>query len=690
VPTASPADGQRDRDGAGLSIAPIAAVALLVVVPGLGAVLLVFPPGRISFASALALMFGFGYSVTALTAAVLAVSGVLGSVSFLAAVAGVTILVWAGALFRHGLRSRLVEIREGARNHIWANSVGIGVIALFAAVRFHRYSPLLNYDIAAGWRYWADGLIIAHAGHIPAHTPGWGSTYPTTVSKVILNSYLAALSYHLAPLAGMAGVLWVSAVGMFTGLWALARELGLRIVAPLVPILVVALPAHVPLNQEITSDLDVFTAEDLGRMVSVAALVIGIRAVRQRDPASAFSAGIVLLVAEGTHLIPAVVAAGLLGVYAVTYAVSVHAVRRTLLTLGIVAATALIGWAAIVTAAGGQLGFERVSHASGTPGYPAAYDPARSFQLGKPIFVPGRARRPYYFLPRTIVDTYLTSAVGSNARRPPASAVAIFAVTAAISILLLVFRRFELAPVGAMALALAISIVLVALAFDYRYSTLVPADFGLHRLYDYDAIPLVLAAAGGAEVVGRLLASWNRRGELVLAAVAVVLTVGALLDLHPSRAATTAPAAKRLFASVRAVVPCDSRILPDARTAGSFAALTGRESVVEGMAPYLNPAVMHQVLPILFAARQFFAHPSENAAFLRREHVDFVLLLTDPTVRIGQSGGRLGRHVDRAGLRSLPELHRVLRRNTFQLYAVGRNVLTPPGDDPKPCATAIA
>ena len=42
--------------------------------------------------------------------------------------------------------------------------------------------------------------------------------------------------------------------------------------------------------------------------------------------------------------------------------------------------------------------------------------------------------------------------------------------------------------------------------------------------------------------------------------------------------------------------PCGARILPDRVTLGTFAAATGRVSVVEGMGPYLRPAMLHTVL----------------------------------------------------------------------------------------------
>jgi hypothetical protein len=159
--------------------------------------------------------------------------------------------------------------------------------------------------------------------------------------------------------------------------------------------------------------------------------------------------------------------------------------------------------------------------------------------------------------------------------------------------------------------------------------------------------------------------------------------------VRPPVAAAEAGRAQSLYATVRATVPCTARILPDARTAGSFAALTGRRSVIEGMAPYLNPALMKRVLPVLLGAREFFRKPPQNRGYLARERVDFVLLLTDPTVRIGQSGGRVDQGADFAAVRALPDLRLVRRRRAFELYAVGGARTRPPGAHRRACYAAL-
>jgi hypothetical protein len=672
-----------------VSGAATALIALVVLVPGCGATLALFPARSVSVPATIALSLGLGYALTALTATLLALMGVLTAASVIGAEATVAAAVWAIALRRQGPRARL----RAARMHGWESRTrdltGLAVVLVFAIMRYTRYSPLLNLNVASGWRYWADGAIIGHAGHIPAQTVGWGSTYPTTVSKVVLNSSVGSVSLFAGPIHGMGAMLWLSAVGMLVVVWALAAEIGLGLIAPLVPVLLLVVPDRLPLNHEITSDLNVFTAENLGRMVAIAALLLAVIAVRSGSRTKAAAAGIVLVACAGTHLVPAAVAAGLLVCYAAVHGASRRHLRRTVVVLAVIGTTTLVGWGAIVLGAGGQLGFQRVGGSSGSTGFPPAYDPSASFVVGHPVIHPVRTSRGHYYLPRTVVRWFLASTAGSTAIVPTRRDYAIVALTAALALALLILPRTGLRPIGAMALGLGAMILAVALIFNDRYTTRVPADFGVHRLYDYDAIPVILALAGAAELGARGLARLHRQVRPAVIVVAAIAAVAVAWGVRPPDDTAEAAQAQSVYATVRATVPCTARILPDARTAGSFAALTGRQSVIEGMAPYLNPALMKRVLPILLGARQFFHKPQQNIGYLSRERVDFVLLLTDPTVRIGQSGGRVDRGADFAGIRALSDLRLVTRRRAFELYAVGGARTLPPGAHQRACYAAL-
>ncbi|MGZ6131067.1 MAG: hypothetical protein ACXWLF_03525, partial [Myxococcaceae bacterium] len=259
--------------------ATIATATALVLVPGLGATLAAYPPGRIGPATRLALSFGLGYAVVGVTAVALVIAHVLHPATFFAALAAVTAALWIAGLRRGSLREHAAALADDVAADRFGLAIGALVFLAIAIVRL-RSSPLLNFEMFGPWRYWADGLEIADAGRVPAQTLQWGATWTPTVSKVVLNSYHAGLSYAIgrSPLPAMGALLWVASTGLAAGLWALGRELGLRRLAPLLPLLTLAV-----LNDELHRNLDVYTAENVGRMVAVCALVLGVRALRDRD-----------------------------------------------------------------------------------------------------------------------------------------------------------------------------------------------------------------------------------------------------------------------------------------------------------------------------------------------------------------------------------------------------------------------
>src|SRR5207247_1163558 len=80
-----------------------------------------------------------------------------------------------------------------------------------------------------------------------------------------------------------------------------ARELGLRLLAPLLVVLVMS--NDVFLSGEITRDFAGYRAEDVGRGLAFAGLALGIRAVRKRRRVDAVVAGLLLVPAEGPQLL---------------------------------------------------------------------------------------------------------------------------------------------------------------------------------------------------------------------------------------------------------------------------------------------------------------------------------------------------------------------------------------------------
>src|SRR5439155_11967774 len=183
----------------------------LVLVPGLGAMLAVYPPGRAGLATRIALAFALGYAAVGLTATALVIAHVLTSSSFLVALTAVTLALWAAAMRRGRPREHLAAMREELAEDRVAIVAGLVVLLAIAVVRL-RSSPLLDFQMFGPWRYWADGLELADAGQVPAQSLQWGALYTPAISKLVLNSFHAGSSYLLgaSPLPAMGALLWVA------------------------------------------------------------------------------------------------------------------------------------------------------------------------------------------------------------------------------------------------------------------------------------------------------------------------------------------------------------------------------------------------------------------------------------------------------------------------------------------------
>jgi len=646
--------------------ATIAIAAGLVLVPGFGATLAAFPPGRVGPATRLALTFGLGYATVGLTAVVLVIAHVLAPYTFFPALAAVTAALWTVGLRRGGLRAHAEALGDDIAHDGWSLAAGALVVVAIAIVRL-RSSPLLNFEMFGPWRYWADGLEIADAGRVPAHTLQWGTMWTPTVSKVVLNSYHAGLSYAIgrAPLPAMGALLWLASTGLAAGLWALGRELGLRRLAPLVPLLTLAI-----LDDELRRNLDVYTAENVGRMVAVCALVLAVRALRERDgwtePALAallFGAGF------ATHGVPVVALMVAMGWYAIARGLLDHAWWPVLGRLVAIAASAAALTVVILLASGGSVGFQGASGNGSYASFGHRVDPTASLLAGTVRQSP-TGHGHWYVRPQAIMRDFAESA--TTVKSAPAWLVWLVPV-AVVGAAVVILLRFplELAPLGAVAAGSAATLLAIAFLFSYRYRTQIPGRFGIDREFDY--LPLVLllgALALGEALIGRLRAvrAWLPLavvlGLVALPAVAVAATVG------PARSGweQNGRDSVAVLDWVDEHAPCGARILPDRVTLGTFAAATGRVSVVEGMGPYLRPTMLHTVLDRVLAAHRFFQHPAGGEALLRRLGVTEVLVVKG--VRIGSMVGTLESGADPAALRDVPWLQLVASTPLLDAYRV--------------------
>ncbi len=651
----------------------VAVVAALLLVPGAGAALALAPPGRIAIETRIALAFGLGYGILAGVATLLAVARVFHLPTFVAAIVVATAAVWALALRRASLREHASALAGQAREAPFALAAGLALL-LAVAVSRSFYSPRLNLGIAAPWRYWADGLEVAAAGRVPPESAQWGTEIPTTVSKVVLNSLEGGVSFLLGadPLEPMHGILSVVAVGLVAALLALGRELGLGLFAPLVPALSVLAPQGLPFANELAGDLQTFKAENMGRLAGVCALLLAMLVVQGRaGRVVAAVAGLLFGVAALTHLVAALVAlaAGLL--YALAVVLLDRSRLRDAVRAGAVVALVVgVSYVATLALAGGDLGFQRAAQGGGFQAFPATVDPTRSFAQAR--MVRRRADEESLYIPApTLARTLVRDAVGAH---PTARLGLVMLGALAIAALLVALLARPLVPLAVVACGLPLVLLAVGLFFSYRYTTWIPANFGPRRMYDYAALSPALLFPAGLEAIVRSIAG-SRRWVLGGAALAAgALAVTAVVDGVPrDRSLPAAEAGLTAIDGVAEVVPCDGRLLVNARTAGSWEALTGRTAVTEGMAPYLRPEVLETVLPVVVGARQFFAEPAANARFLERQAIDYVIVL-EQGVWVGSPAGTIFRETDAAAVASLPGLSRVAEGPNVTVYAVG------PGD----------
>jgi hypothetical protein len=664
--------------------AALVVVAALLLVPGAGAALALAAPGGISIEGRIGLAFGLGYALVAGVATLLTLAHAFTQPAFIAGVVLATVAAWALALRRASLRAHAAALRDQARAAPFTLAAGLSLLLAVAAV-WRLHPPERNLAVRPAWRYWADGLELASAGHVPAQTQQWGLEIPTTVSKVVLNAFEGGVSFLLGadPLPPMHGIVTVVAVGLAAALLGLGRELGLGIFAPLVPALSVVVPRSLPLSDAIANHLKWYTAEDIGRMVAFSALLAGIYAVRTRGGWAFVVTGVLLALAALTHGIPTLVAGVLLVFYAAGSVVLERSeLRRVLKGGAALFAVAGVCFVGILGLSGGDLGFQRAAAGGSFAGFPPSVDPTRSFAQGE--LLPPRVPKEGRFLisPGQVAETY-ANAVIERSGRARGSLLALALLGVASLVMVLRVRRFL--PLAAVAWGLASTSLAVALFFSWRYDTRVPGDWGLRRLTEYGVLVPALLVPALLEAITGPFARRSRLVVAVLALAVAALAVGAAVARIPhygSMARTEAGLA--VIEHVRNVVPCDARMLANWRTAGTWQATTGRRAVTEGMAPFLRPQVMQRVLPILLGANAFFDDPVANRSFLSRERVEY-LVVVDPTVRIGTHSGRVPEKDDAESVASLPNLHPVLRDRWVTIFAVGSNTVSRAGGQPGRC-----
>jgi hypothetical protein len=615
------------------ALLPVVAAAAILLI-GATASAALFRPGTLSFPTRVASCFALGYTAVTLVATALVLVHLMVAWALAAGSLAVTVAMAVGALRAGGVRSGLLGEVRGDRALL---ALGGAVIVAIAVA---RAGVPVNAG-AGGWRYWADGLEIATAGHEPAHTLQWGVLTTPAISKLGGNAYNAALSLSLGPhpFSAMAVSLWLSAVGLAAGLWALAWELGLRFTAPLVPLAYLTThvwPGGFVVGDAVVRKLQFFQNEDAGRMCAVVAAALVIPVIRAGGGRRrAVVCGAVLAAAALTHLIPVLVMGIFIAAYAVAVGVADRSLPRALLTLGIVAGVALAIMVGSLAAARGEIGFGGAS-GSGYALFKGRDDPTLAL-LGRRSPPQPKSEHRFYTPPSVVAGHYVEAATLLRASGQPLAAISV-AVAALMAVACVLGGRDERIAVAVSA-GTAVCLLLIGLAMSFRYSYYVQATFADRRLFEYGGIPLLLL---GAAAISPVLA---RLGSIapslpVLSAAGLVVVLALAAGPHALRGGlTTGRPHNGYIEAARVATPCDSRLLTPSMTRGSFQALTGRASIREGLMAFLRPDLLSRSLAIEQGATRFYRAPRTQAAFLTDRQVDDVLAPAAMARRLGRVPG---------------------------------------------------
>ena len=616
-----------------MSSRALVAVVLLLWLPGLGALVALFRPGNLDLVTQTAVVLALGYGVTAAIAFALAATDLLEPASFLAALTAATAGLWFLGARRSSPRRWLKQAAQDFRADPLALGTGFGVILAIVLVRL-TVSPLLNFYASSPFRYWADGVEIATGGGIPELAIHWGSGYPPTISKSFFNSFNAGAAFVLGddPLVALGALLWIVSVGLAIAFWSLGRELGLRLTAPLLPLLLLA--SSLVFQFELTRDLEALKAELLGRLVALGGLALAISALRERRGGGELLApGLLFGAAAATHLASSVVFGAMLALYAFSLLLRDGGAGRILARVGAIAVVGVVVVSGVFLLARGDAGLQGLTGREPYDPVYGTFDPTAKFAFDR-LSTWGGAPGPWYAPPSELVRMYLAESFGiprTDKRSPPLYFLggAFVALGVALALAGRAVRwPADLKPLTLVAPGMVVVLLCASLSFSYRFQTFVPAMTGARRVVDYGAIPVVLLALVLLELAIRALRRFGPRVPALAAGALAVALAAVLLPRvpPPAEGLRAATGTVRALVWIRSNTPCRARIVANRPTEGIFEAMTGRVGVLEGMAPYFRPRMLEQVLALQDEAQAFLADPLLNVDFLTKRDIDFVVL----------------------------------------------------------------
>jgi hypothetical protein len=679
----------------GLSLPSILLVFVFLFVPGFGITFALQPPATASLPVRIALAFAFGYAVSGIVSFALAMVNHLTQPLFLTGVTIATIVAWVLAARRR--RDHLRAIKEDVLSQ-WKRYVTFAVIFLGVLVVRSSYAPTVNF-VPTTLRYWADAVEIADAHRIPSYVLQWDQLLKPTTSKVVLNTFNAGMRFSLGrgPLSPTGSLLLVGSIALVFGAYALAEELGLWMVAPLLPVLLFV--NGLVGNTELTSDLRQNQAENWGRIAMIAVLILAVRALKplraapdgQAEPKrrvplalrDSLAAGVMLAVAAGTHLIPTAIGIAFAASYAIMRMVLDRDALRVLKLSGAALLVAAVLGGIVLILPKGDLGFQG---AGGDKGYdtiradlglPATFDPTLFLVNGNVE----KSSVTFPYSPVKVVSDFAYQVVARNARSESSQSIgwveavlpSLFALIGVV--VLLIWGNRDLKAIAGTALLFMFVVLGVAMAFAARYDLYALETFGNRRLFNYIPIPFALVALGLLELlvawIGRRFGSSEKRAW-VLPVTAGVLCVAIAAAVMPSawvpaQRLDSGQADLALIYWLGAHDPCQGRILADRRTLATFEAFDGRPGVLEGMGPHVRPDVLQIALSELFRATYFFQDPSSSisADYLKEKGVAYVV----ETKHILGGWSRVW-HPNLPGLDASPYLKQVFANDAGTVYQV--------------------
>jgi hypothetical protein len=655
----------------GLEPAAILLLAISMFLPGLGITLGFLAPGTISLPARFALAGAFGYAFITLVSLGLAVVHLLTLPAVIAVGSLGTIVLWVIAGRRYGFRRHTDSWKTDVSQNRWRYAAFLIFLIVFGFVRT-SYSPLSNFAERTTFRYWADGVEVADAHAIPPTTLQWNHLLEPATSKVAMSSFDAFVSLELGrgPMVPLGTLLFLVSMILALEGFALAESLGLRFLAPMLPLLMFANSTIG--HGELTGDLHKNVAEDWGRLSILAAVILSIHAldaIRSRkegdapqpDPSDGpiagadhgtapgisipsetpghravlVLAGVMVGVSAGTHLVPTVVGLSLIGAYAVMrMVVDLKPSEVLRIVAGIVLVGVLVG-GAVLLIPGGDLGFKGVAGGQSYDairtqlGLPSTFDPTEFIATGSVQ----ESEQPFSYGPVAAFRDFAKNlAIQPQSLFHPGEGITLLLIGLALLVLAL-FGESDLRVLAGTAAIFAALLAAGYVLFAIRYKIYVFELFGSRRLGDYVPVPVFLVGIGVGEVLLRKLAglvsarSWSARLPSLTALGVVALVTIVLVPRTEAGGLQHYQADYQLLEWVGKNDPCQGRVLSDRRTLGTLESIAHRPGVLEGMGPHLRPSVLELALTQIFAAQTFFV-TSHDESFLQQNGVALVVVTT--------------------------------------------------------------